>query len=109
MGVTLIERIVLNSSVQLPFIITPIDRLKRIKSIAPIDKSFFILSNLFVTDRITIIDIGANIGQSSVAFKKIFPNSKIIAFEGNPYLYKLLKELLNTKVIHKVYDKFLSK
>lgn len=31
-----------------------------------------------------ILDVGANIGQSVVAFRKLFPNSKIIAIEPNP-------------------------
>src|SRR5690606_9860791 len=39
-----------------------------------------------------IIDCGANIGVSVLYFKKTVPNCKIIAFEPNPYAYKLLKE-----------------
>ena len=38
-----------------------------------------------------IIDCGANIGLSVVYFKKIFPNSKIIAFEPDPKIFEVLK------------------
>ena len=39
-----------------------------------------------------IIDCGANIGVSVVYFKKLFPKSKIIAFEPDPFLFKYLKK-----------------
>ncbi len=38
----------------------------------------------------TIIDVGANKGQSINFFLKIFPNARIIAFEPNPTLYNIL-------------------
>jgi len=37
-----------------------------------------------------IIDAGANIGMSVLFFKSLFPNSKIIAFEPDPEIYRLL-------------------
>jgi FkbM family methyltransferase len=39
-----------------------------------------------------IIDVGAYIGLSVLYFKKLYPNSKIIAFEPNPLAFKTLKE-----------------
>ena len=38
------------------------------------------------------IDCGANIGFVVLYFNMLFPNSKIIAFEPNPYLFGLLKK-----------------
>ena len=37
-----------------------------------------------------IIDAGANIGMSVIFFKRLYPNSKIIAFEPDPDIYALL-------------------
>jgi FkbM family methyltransferase len=37
-----------------------------------------------------IIDAGANIGISILFFKRLLPNSKIIAFEPDPEIYALL-------------------
>lgn len=39
----------------------------------------------------TIIDCGANIGLASIYFKKKYPDSKIIAFEPDPKIFKILK------------------
>ena len=39
-----------------------------------------------------IIDCGANIGLSVIYFKKLFPKSKIIAFEPDENIFKLLEE-----------------
>lgn len=39
-----------------------------------------------------IIDCGSNIGLSIVYFKKIFPNSKIIAFEPDNDIFKVLQK-----------------
>ena len=39
-----------------------------------------------------IIDCGANIGLSVIYFKKLFPKSKIIAFEPDEKIFKLLEE-----------------
>lgn len=44
-------------------------------------------------DQLTLIfDIGANKGQSINFFKKIFPQSQIIAFEPGPKIYKKLQK-----------------
>lgn len=58
-----------------------------------------------------IIDCGANIGVSIIYFKSIFPNSKIIAFEPDPFLFDYLmrnikeNELKDVQVFQKaVWD-----
>lgn len=38
-----------------------------------------------------IIDGGANIGLSTIYFKKLYPDSSIIAFEPDPEIFKILK------------------
>lgn len=38
-----------------------------------------------------ILDCGSHIGISVLYFKKLFPNSKIVAFEPNTELYEILK------------------
>jgi len=42
------------------------------------------------TNKPVIIDCGSNIGMSVLYFKKLFPDSKIIAIEANPHAFKLL-------------------
>lgn len=37
-----------------------------------------------------IIDGGANIGLASIYFKKLYPTAKIVAFEPDPNIYKIL-------------------
>lgn len=46
---------------------------------------------------VTIMDVGANIGQSSLWFAESFPNAKIFAFEPLPSVYNSL--ISNTKSI----------
>ena len=40
---------------------------------------------------ITIVDVGANIGQSALGFARLFPDALIYSFEANPDLEKYLK------------------
>lgn len=50
-----------------------------------------------------IVDVGANRGQSIAAFKKLMPNSKIVAFEPEPRLAKKLLsryQLDSTVIVH---------
>ncbi len=53
------------------------------------------ISNDYYFESITksplIVDCGANIGMSVLYFKRLFPDSKIIVFEPNPYAFALLK------------------
>jgi FkbM family methyltransferase len=42
-----------------------------------------------------IIDGGANIGVSTIFFKKAYPQSRIIAFEPDPEIFKILEENCN--------------
>lgn len=44
------------------------------------------------TNAPVIIDIGANIGDSVLYFKWLYPNSKIIAYEPNPKAFALLQK-----------------
>ncbi|MEQ1592332.1 MAG: FkbM family methyltransferase [Thiobacillaceae bacterium] len=40
-----------------------------------------------------IADIGANLGQSVISFRRLFPDSKIYAFEPNPACIKTLRRV----------------
>ena len=42
-----------------------------------------------------ILDCGANIGLSSIFFKKTYPKAKIISFEPDDFIYKTCQENLN--------------
>ena len=42
-------------------------------------------------NRPIIIDCGANIGLATIFFKQLYPKSKIICFEPDPQLFKMLK------------------
>ena len=58
-------------------------------------KEVFISNEYFFDAKTTaplIIDCGANIGMSILYFKKLYPSSRITAFEANPLVYKLLQE-----------------
>jgi len=44
------------------------------------------------TDRPYIINVGAYIGISTIYFKNMYPNSKILAFEPNPYAREILEK-----------------
>ncbi|MEY2701671.1 MAG: hypothetical protein RLY43_304 [Bacteroidota bacterium] len=46
-----------------------------------------------------IIDAGANIGLSTLYFKKLFKNAKVISFEPDPYIFNFLeKNIINQKL-----------
>lgn len=49
-----------------------------------------------------IIDCGANIGVSILYFKKLFPNSRILAFEPNPHAFELLQKNMKENKIQNV-------
>jgi GT2 family glycosyltransferase len=44
------------------------------------------------TDEPLIIDAGANIGLSTIYFKKLYPKARILAFEPDDYIFKYLKK-----------------
>lgn len=50
------------------------------------------------------LDIGANVGQSSYAFRKIFPHAELHAFEPNPGIFPtLVRNLRNSQInLHNV-------
>ncbi|NQV88639.1 MAG: FkbM family methyltransferase [Parcubacteria group bacterium] len=52
-----------------------------------------ILKKLIKTQNPVLIDAGANIGEYSTLLRKIFPTSKIIAFEPNEDPFKNLKQI----------------
>ncbi|MCB9079910.1 MAG: FkbM family methyltransferase [Anaerolineaceae bacterium] len=60
-----------------------------------------------LTNEPTIIDAGANIGLSVLYFKKLYPKSKIIAFEPDTTAFKALRKnvhqfnLSNTELVNK--------
>ena len=43
-----------------------------------------------------IIDAGANMGLSIAYFKQLYPDAKIVAFEPDPNIYKLLQQNINS-------------
>lgn len=49
-----------------------------------------------------IIDCGANTGTSCVFFKKTYPSAKIIAFEADPKIAKILKENITNNNIEDI-------
>lgn len=71
----------------------------------------FLFSEVFMTNEYSfktsakepvIIDCGANIGMSVLYFKKLYPNSKIIAFEANPHAFELLEKNIKDNNIKNV-------
>ena len=49
-----------------------------------------------------IIDCGSNIGFSVLYFKKLYPLSRLIAFEPNPNTFKLLEKNISQNAIQEV-------
>ena len=53
---------------------------------------YIVLSHILKKKRPIIFDVGANVGQSIIGFKKIFPDSIIHSFEPcKEFFYKILK------------------
>ncbi|WHF50506.1 FkbM family methyltransferase [Chryseobacterium gotjawalense] len=59
------------------------------------------------TENPYIIDCGANIGLSILYFKKLFPQSRILAFEPDEKIFNILKE--NIHVNYKLNDVVINK
>lgn len=51
---------------------------------------------------ITIIDCGANIGLATLFFKMNFPDSKVIAFEPDPNIFRVLTENIKSQGLNNV-------
>src|ERR1700736_4768148 len=49
-----------------------------------------------VTPRPLIIDGGANIGLATLFFKRIYPQSRVIAFEADPAIFALLEQNIDS-------------
>jgi FkbM family methyltransferase len=64
------------------------------KSIYILIKEIFLFHEYNVNlkkDNPLIIDCGSNIGLSIIYFKKIYPKSKIIAYEASPFVFPILR------------------
>tara|TARA_B100001250_G_C19757378_1_gene770772 strand:- start:441 stop:1247 length:807 start_codon:yes stop_codon:yes gene_type:complete len=54
------------------------------------DKKVYNLSKKFIKPNSTIIDAGANYGQMSILYSKLFSNSLVYSFEGSRFVYDIL-------------------
>ncbi|MGK4566557.1 FkbM family methyltransferase [Flavobacterium sp. 3HN19-14] len=86
-------------------------RIKLIQTLIGINEAIFFYPKLrkFYQDNlkktsVSILDVGANKGQTIEFFLKIYPNAKINAFEPNKKLYLQLKDKFknNNIVVHNV-------
>ncbi len=83
-------------------------RIKIIQTLIDINERIFFYPKLrafykknCTSSRVTVIDVGANKGQSIDFFTSIFKNIVVYAFEPNPMLFqKLLVKYKNKKNIH---------
>lgn len=55
------------------------------------------------TDAPVIVDVGANIGDSVIYFKWLYPNAKIIAYEPNPKAFALLQKNVEANKFYNVH------
>lgn len=67
------------------------------------DNDFYFFKRFINKNNITILDIGANRGQSIVSFKNILPGARILSFEANPIFYPILEEVASWYDKVKVY------
>lgn len=63
------------------------------------DEFYYFKAN---TDQPVIFDCGANVGMSVLYFKKLYPQSKVTAFEAEPEIASLLRQNLETNHINGV-------
>jgi FkbM family methyltransferase len=49
-----------------------------------------------------ILDGGSNIGMSILAFKRRYPHARIVGFEPDPYIFKILRRNMTENDIHDV-------
>jgi len=63
------------------------------------------MQNIFGAESsLTIFDVGAHVGQTSRLFRRIFPNSRIFAFEPFPESFQLCKEQLKDDILSNVIN-----
>jgi len=60
------------------------------------DKDVFDLSKRYITSNSIVIDAGANYGQLSILFSKLFQDTTIYSFEASKYIYDILDQ--NVKI-----------
>lgn len=63
---------------------------------------FYQLRNIIHTNPKVIVDIWGGIGDFSIYAAKMFPRAKIIVFEPNPAIYKLLKKNIHANNIKNI-------
>ncbi len=64
-----------------------------------LDECYKFLSSKKTSEKPIIYDCGSNIGMSILYFKKLYPHSKIIAFEADPNIQEILKSnLINNNI-----------
>jgi FkbM family methyltransferase len=62
-----------------------------------------LLNKIKIGESLTVFDVGANKGQSVNFFKKLYPQSKIFAFEPSEKTFNSLKEFVQDKSYQDVY------
>lgn len=71
-----------------------------IKSPSPVERELRTLFN--VSSPIIIFDIGSCEGEDSIRYSRLFPNSKIFAFEPLPHNVEMIKSQLDTYSVKNV-------
>lgn len=57
------------------------------------DPDFFCFRNMADMKKLSIIDVGANRGQSIVSFKAVLPDAQIVSFEANTFFGPVLNQV----------------
>ena len=73
------------------------------------DEEVFNLAKQFIKPNSAVVDAGANYGQMSILFSKVYSNVLVYSFEASPFVYNILKKNieLNSKNI-KIFNCILS-
>jgi FkbM family methyltransferase len=97
------EKFITSLLAYFPFLMSLLDYSKKISFLSPHDKDYWVLHQIIGKDtNIKVLDVGANIGQSAVGFRKLYPAASIHAFEANPDLAKSLLNLQDNGTIDKI-------